>query len=113
VRLNQIYEEYKDRIQFLCVYIEEAHTTDEWQHFRNVEAEILYEKARTEDERAKVAQVCMLKLNIKMPMLLDSTTNEVNEKYAALPERFYVIDENGNITYGSARGPQGFIVDDW
>lgn len=55
----------------------------------------------------------MLKLGIKMPMLLDSMTNEVNEKYAALPERLYVIDENGNITYGSARGPQGFIVDDW
>lgn len=113
MRLNKIYEEYKDRIRFFCVYIQEAHPTDEWQSLGNLEEEVFYEQPESDEERAEIAQVCMLKLEITMPMLLDPLSNEVNQKYAALPERLYVIDREGKITYRSAKGPHGFLVDDW
>jgi hypothetical protein len=113
VRLNKIYEGYKDYIRFFCVYIQEAHPTDEWQSLGNLEEEVFYEQPQSNDDRAEIAQVCMLKLEIKMPMLLDPLSNEVNQKYAALPERLYVINREGMVTYQSAKGPHGFLIDDW
>ena len=48
-----------------------------------------------------------------MPMLLDEMSNDVDTAYAALPERLYVIDPAGRITYRSEPGPWGFNMDDW
>ena len=48
-----------------------------------------------------------------MPMLLDDMTNEVDEKYVALPERLYVIDAAGVITFRCEMGPFGFDPDSW
>ena len=37
--------------------------------------------------------------------------NEVYDKYAALPERLYVLDKDGRVYYQSVMGPTGFDVD--
>ena len=39
--------------------------------------------------------------------------NEVDDKYAALPERLYVLDKDGRVYYQSVMGPTGFDVDAW
>ena len=39
--------------------------------------------------------------------------NEVDDKYAALPERLYVLDKYGRVYYQSVMGPTGFDVDAW
>ena len=39
--------------------------------------------------------------------------NEVDDKYAALPERLYVLDKDGSVYYQSVMGPTGFDVDAW
>ena len=39
--------------------------------------------------------------------------NEVYDKYAALPERLYVLDKDGRVYYRSVMGPVGFDVDAW
>ncbi len=48
-----------------------------------------------------------------MPMLLDNMTDEVDEKYIARPERLYVIDAAGVITFRCEMGPFGFDPDGW
>ena len=60
-----------------------------------------------------IAEACVLGLRFTMPMLLDDITNAVDEQYVALPERLYVIDAAGRITYRSELGPWGFDVDGW
>ena len=67
----------------------------------------------TEDERAEVAATCALRLNLEMPMLLDGMDNEVDLKFAAMPERLFVIDRSGVVTYRSEMGPFGFTPDPW
>ena len=67
----------------------------------------------TSDERAAVAEACVLGLNLSMPMLLDDVDDVVDQAYAALPERLYVIDREGLITHQAAPGPFGFDVDAW
>ena len=43
------------------------------------------------EERAGVARVCMLRLELAMPTLLDDIENSTDLAYAALPERLYVV----------------------
>ena len=48
-----------------------------------------------------------------MPMLLDDMNNQVEEKYFAWPDRLFVLNAVGMITYHSSLGPEGFDVDEW
>ena len=65
------------------------------------------------EERAGIAQTCMLRLELSMPTLLDDMDNSTDLAYAALPERLYVIGPDGTVVYQSAPGPIGFDVSGW
>ena len=84
-----------------------------WQVLANLRDEVLVSQAKSEDERAQAAEACVLRLNFRMPMLLDRLSNEVDRAYSALPERLYVIDPTGTIAWRSGPGPFGFDVDGW
>jgi type I thyroxine 5'-deiodinase len=79
----------------------------------NVNQKVLFAQPKDVDERAAVAEACVLDLNLRMPVLLDAMDNAVDAAYAALPERLYVIDAGGRISYRSGPGPWGFDVDGW
>ena len=106
-------EEFKGRVQFLCIYIKEIHPNDEVLNSKNINAGIDVSQPKTEDERAANASLCMLHYNYSFPMLLDNMTNEADSKYVALPERLYVVDADGKISYKSGPGPYYFDVDDF
>ena len=99
---------YQDAVQFYVVYIQEAHPSDGWQMEVNERERVIYAQPTTADERNEVAGACSLGLDLKIPTLLDEMNNEVDEAYAALPDRLYLIDEAGRIAYRSERGPRGF-----
>ncbi len=65
-----------------------------------------------EAARARV-EACVLGLNLAMPTLLDDVDDAVDQVYAALPERLYMIDREGVVTHQAAPGPFGFDVDAW
>lgn len=111
MRLERIAKEYGERMHFLCVYIQEAHPTDGSQSPSNVDEEILYSQPTTEDERAEVAAACMLRYNFSFPMVLDAMTNEVESRYMAMPERLYVLDAEGRVTWKCGLGPHYFDAD--
>ncbi len=48
-----------------------------------------------------------------MPVLLDELSNQVDQAYAAPPERHYFIDQQGVIVWPSGTGPWGFELDGW
>jgi len=113
VRLNEIYEQYKNDVHFLTVYIREAHPSDGIQTPRNVKENILFKAPTTDDERAEIAAVCRLNLELKLPMALDAIDNDVEEKYISIPKRLYLVDREGKIAYTGERGPRGFHPDSW
>ena len=106
--LNQLYREYRNRVAFYVVYIEEAHPIDAWQLDDNLEDDVLVASTRTLDERVDVAGVCMTKLGIELPAVVDGPDNAVERAYTGWPDRLYVIDRNGMIAHKSAAGPFGF-----
>jgi hypothetical protein len=111
--MNEIYEAYKDHVNFYLVYIREAHPTNGWQVFSNLNDDVLHANPKNSNERAELAGVCMLNLGFTIPILLDNMLNEVDDKYAALPERLYVLNKDGEVYYRGIMGSPGFNVDTW
>ena len=106
--LNRLYREYRDRVAFHVVYIEEAHPIDAWQVEDNLKDDVLVKTTETPEARDEVANVCVVKLGIEMPALVDEADNRVERAYTAWPDRLYVIDQTGRVAYKSAAGPFGF-----
>jgi hypothetical protein len=103
-----MYGSYAKDVEFYVVYIQEAHPSDGWQVAINEAEEVIFEQPRSLDDREAVAEACVLHLNLSIPTLLDEMENEVDHLYGALPDRLYLIDEEGRVAFRSGPGPWGF-----
>ena len=74
----------------------------------NVDEGVLFSSPKTDEERAATADICVVRLAIKIPSLLDGIDNRVERAYTGWPDRLYVIGTDGRIRYKSAPGPYGF-----
>jgi hypothetical protein len=107
-----MFEQHGDRVEFFVIYIREAHPTDGWQVESNERDEVFYAQPRTLDERENVADACSLRLDLKIPTLIDDMENSTDRKYYALPDRLYLIGRDGKVAYRGAPGPFGFVADE-
>ena len=94
------------------VYIQEAHPVDLWQVSSNVTDGVLFASPRTTAERDNTAEMCVVKLAIKLPSLVDGLDNRTERAYTGWPDRLYVIGTDGRVRYKSAPGPFGFSTGD-
>lgn len=118
MRLRDLYEQYHQRVQFLVIYIREAHPIDGWWLGKGVPAlvlKLIRSKAATDIhdpksmvERQEVAQRCQDALDFGVPTLVDTMDDEVNRAYAAWPTRLYLIGLDGRVVYAGGLGPFGF-----
>jgi len=118
VSLRDLYAEFGDRVQFLMIYIREAHPVDGWWLGGGLQGRVMsrYEpKAATDihdpktfDERRGVAQRCATALEYDIPTLVDDMDDSVNRAYAALPTRLYLVGKDGRVAYAAGKGPFGF-----
>lgn len=104
-RYEEIHQELKDTVNFLCVYILEAHPEDGWRVPHNWKKNICIPTPQDLDERADIAKLCVIDEGLTMPMVLDTMSDELLHLYAGSPERLYVIDGSGVITHKSSIGP--------
>ena len=110
--LNKLYDQYRDRVEFLVVYITEAHPSDVWQMPSNLRDKVVFASPRDEEERSAVAGTCVRKLGIEIPAVLDEFGNSTEAAYTAWPDRLYLIDASGRVVFKSKPGPFGFNPDD-
>ena len=111
MRLNEAYEKFNDKMDFYAVYIAEAHPTDGWVSLKNEDEGIRYKQPKTTEERAEIAEICVLDIKLKMPALLTDISDTVSDDYAALPLRIFVIDRDGVVAYRTERGPRDMDMD--
>jgi hypothetical protein len=97
-----------ERVQFLGVYVREAHPSDGWRMASNDRAGISIPQPRSKGERAAVATRCCRALNVSMPLLVDEIDDRVGHLYSGMPDRLYVIGRDGRVVYKGGRGPFGF-----
>jgi len=106
--LNKLYPEYKDRLPFYLIYIREAHSTTDWASTRNQREGVVLPPARNMNERQDHATMCVRKLHIEFPALLDSMNGAAEKAYAAWPSKAYLVDKRGKILFSTALGEQDF-----
>lgn len=99
---------WSDRVDFLTVYVKEAHPTDEWQLPVNETESVCYAQPRTIEERRAIASDFVTRFSFTWPLVVDTMANEVEAAYAAWPERLYVIGADGKVAFKGAMGPKGF-----
>jgi hypothetical protein len=112
VRLQQIYDRFRDAAAVYVVYIREAHPIDEWQVPNNVAEGVEFAQTRSEQERLQVATTCAVTLNLNIPILIDGMDDAAERAYRAWPERLYVLSKDGTVIYKGGKGPYGFKPDE-
>ena len=110
--MEQLYSQYKDRVAFFVVYVQEAHPTDGWQVESNVDENILFRQHQSYGEREEAAQSCAIGLHISVPTLVEEIDNAIDEAYGAAPERLYLIGKDGRVAYHGGAGPHFFDLDE-
>ena len=111
--IERLYRRYGDRVEFLLVYIREAHAIDSSWPMGGRDGSPIVEDPITLAERQQVASVCMTKLALEpMPALVDDMGDSVNKAYAAWPDRLYLVGKDGTIAYRGGPGPFGFNPDE-
>jgi type I thyroxine 5'-deiodinase len=103
-----MHRQYGDRVDFLTVYIKEAHPEDEWQMDSNVDEGVCYPQPKTTEQRVAIARDFSERFDYPVPLLVDAIDNHANAVYAGWPERLYVLDEGRTIVYKGEPGPFGF-----
>ncbi len=96
------------RVDFLVVYIREAHPEDGWVVTMNRDQDIALDDPTTTGERTDVAESCALRLAIKMPVVVDEIDDAVASAYGALPDRLYLVGRGGHVAFQGEPGPFGF-----
>jgi len=104
VSLRDLYEQYNDRVQFLVIYIREAHPIDGW----DMGSKYRIYDPQTIEERREVAGMCEAGLQYGIRTYVDEMDDAVMTAYAAWPERLYLVGQDGRIAYAGGRGPFGF-----
>jgi hypothetical protein len=103
-----MHERYKGEIEFLLIYIREAHPTDGWQVKRNVDEGVLLETAKSAEQKEEHATACVRKLGIHFATLIDGMDNNTERDYTGWPDRLYLVGADGKIAYKGRPGPAGF-----
>ena len=92
-------------MQFLLVYIREAHALDSPWPIVGPDVEKV-EDPLTLPERRATARLCAARLAIEsLPTLVDTLDDATSRAYAAWPERLYLIDRDGRVVYHGGPGP--------
>jgi len=101
-RLHDLQEKYRDRADFLLVYILEAHAQDEWpicsSRCSPGGKKILYNQHKTLEERTQAAKDFIEAFDFKIPTVLDNMENDFESKYSAWPLRIYAVRQ-GQVEY--------------
>lgn len=117
--IQELYKKYHPDIQFLSIYIREAHPKDGWwlgnrftkkliERIFTTRASMEHDDPKTIEERRAVAGECNQALEYGVRTYVDEMDDYVNTTYAAWPTRLYLINLDGKIVYAGGLGPYDF-----
>jgi len=97
--LNSLYDKYhtKNGINFVSVYILEAHADDEWPIRSKKELRI--KQHTTIQARAKAAQFMQEYTGWKLPLYLDNMENSFCDRFHAWPLRVFALNKKGELVW--------------
>jgi len=66
---------------------------------------VCYAQPKNIGDRIAIANDFTQRFKFPVPFGIDEMSNAANDAYAAWPERLYIIDESGSISYKGGNGP--------
>ncbi len=84
---NDLYGDYKDEVQFLFVYVREAHPGEKLPAHRSREDKVEAAERFREEE------------DVDIPIVVDEVDGKIHKKYGSLPNPTYIIDKSGRVAF--------------
>lgn len=100
-------KDYKNKADFLTVYIKEAHAQDDW-HMDEV---VDYNQPISIEERKQATNKLIDLYNPTMPIVMDTMKDDLEKAYKAWPERLYII-KDGKLQYVGGVGPFDYKIEE-
>ena len=90
-RLNDLYEDYEGSkdVEFLFVYIREAHPGEKLPAHTSIE------------DKLRAAKFFQKEEHVEFPVLVDELQGRVHRKYGKMPNATYLIDKAGRVAFRS------------
>jgi hypothetical protein len=85
--LNDLYKDYSDEVEFLFVYVREAHPGEELGPHKNM------------GDKVRAAELFRDAEDVEMPIIVDDLNGRVHRKYGKAPNPTYLIDRSGRIAF--------------
>ncbi len=107
--IDDVYRDFRDRAEFLFVYIREAHPDSMLSLVddKRIASLTKIPQATTSEERTEAAVFCRRTLKLNMPIAVDSIENKVGRAYAGWPNRIVVVGADGNVLFATSPSPRG------
>ena len=99
-----MYASYNDQIEFLIVYVREAHP----EKLKQGNETGIVGRPKNIDERIILATACVNRYKFTIPMVIDGMDGTVNDDYKAAPVRVTVTDIDGKVAFYAGPGPFDF-----
>jgi len=87
VQLNQWKAEFGHAVDFLCVYIKEAHANDIWPLGKHVDLP----SHKTFEDRVASSDILLNKYKLEIPMMYDTMDDAFDKEFAVWPERYFIV----------------------
>jgi peroxiredoxin len=88
--INELYDEFRgDDIDFLFVYIREAHPGEEIPAHRSM------------SDKMHAARILRDHEDLHMPVIVDDLRGSIHKKYSRMPNPAFLIDRDGRVAYRS------------
>ena len=88
--INDLYDEFRgDDIDFLFIYVREAHPGEKIPAHGSME------------EKVHAARVLRDQEELRMPVIVDDTRGSIHRKYSRLPNPAFLIDKSGRVAFRS------------
>ncbi len=85
--LNELYEDFGDEVEFLFVYVREAHPGEEIGPHRDMR------------EKLRAAEQFREEEDVDIPIIVDDLNGRIHKKYGKAPNPTYLIDRSGRISF--------------
>lgn len=107
--VDQVYDQYKDRAQFLLVYVREAHPDSILSVIGENGREVLQKLPQPKNLSTRIsnASICQRTKDLGIPIAVDKIDNRVGKAYAGWPNRMVVVGTDGRILFATAPSPRG------
>jgi thiol-disulfide isomerase/thioredoxin len=99
--LSKLYARYRDQVEFVLVYIREAHGAKSWHSTINERERIEQPDPVTFEQKCEHAISCLRNLKIPFVVTVDGLDNATDRAYAGWPSRVYLLNKQGRVAFNS------------